>query len=367
MKQFELDLVKVLRVQSYSRKSEHMSRFICNEITKMGLVYTKDKIGNIYVQKGISKLYPTMVCHIDTVHPYNPNYEVHQSRRKLFAIDTTDCTRLGIGGDDKVGIFMTLKFLSEFDVFKAVFFVDEEIGCVGSRACDFSFFLNSCFVLECDRKGSKDFVSSISTTRLYSKDFSTAISGILDTYGRTEVSGGMTDVLEIADSTNLCVANMSCGYYAPHSDDEYVDIDDVHETYKMCKEMYENLCDEQWLVEDKDRFIPYSYNTYGTYGNKSGFNSYGGYSNAYYGGTDDFDFDTDLKDVHNHKPKESEADIDPKGFIECMDCGGLNAVFDEFDDTVYCYDCQSTMNAIDYLEEEQKKYANYSKYNKYTK
>ena len=126
------NLIKVMSVQSTSYKTERMQRFIKKEIARMNLGHTTDKYGNIYVTKGDADLYPTMVCHIDTVHDININVQVVQLDDVLLAIDTKTMQRYGIGGDDKVGIYITLELLKQFDNFKAVFFLDEEVGCVGS-------------------------------------------------------------------------------------------------------------------------------------------------------------------------------------------------------------------------------------------
>lgn len=357
MRKFELQLIDVLRIQSYSGDFKHMSKFICKKINKLGLTYTKDRMGNIYVTKGESDVYPTMVCHIDTVHLFSPFYQVHQAGRNIFAVNKLNCDKMGVGGDDKVGVFMTLKMLEDREVFKAAFFVDEEIGCVGSRACNFEFFNDSAFVLECDRKGSDDFVNSISGTKLYSREFSEALSPILHTYGRKEVTGGMTDVLEIAYKTKICVANMSCGYYNPHSDDEFVNIDDVFLTYQMCHDIYDSLGFDLWRVtEDRDEYDYYnSYGSYGTYraygkgatyGNTYA-NTYGNRSQSYLPAKeDDFDFDEWNQSFGVTPERDVELAVDT---LECAYCGSLHTDFDEYNRDVYCHSCGGFMTENEYL------------------
>jgi hypothetical protein len=341
MRKFELQLIDVLRVQSYSGDFKHMSKFICKKINGMGLTYTKDKLGNIYVVKGESEVYPTMACHIDTVHRFNPYYQVHQAGRNLFAVDKTNCKKLGVGGDDKVGIFITLKMLEEREIFKAAFFVDEEIGCVGSRGCNFDFFKDSSLVLECDRKGNDDFVNSISGTRLYSKEFSEAISGILRIYGRKEVSGGMTDVLEIAYKTDICVANMSCGYYEPHSDDEYVNIDDVLNTYNMCSDIYDSIGFELWRVSEeryeRSYYNGYSYTSYGTA-------SIGSQSSRF-----DLLDDVEMDEWNNSFKSHSEREYLEHG-LACAVCNSHSTQYDDQYKEIYCHSCGAWMTEEEYLE-----------------
>lgn len=296
-----------------------MQKYILKRLSQMNLRHTTDNYGNIYVTKGYSDLYPTMVCHIDTVHEINEHVEVHRSKDKLFAIDTNTMERYGIGGDDKVGIYITLELLDTFDVFKAVFFLDEEVGCVGSGQADFSFFDDSTVVLECDRKGINDFVSSISGTTLYSPEFSSAINHILVQYGRTETHGGMTDVLEIAYKNKVCVANMSCGYYDPHTENEYVNISDIQNTLTMCKDIFLATLHKRWEVEeDRDKSY-YNYRAYDGYT----------YSNYYY--HEDFD-----------KP------------CVCPKCDSLTLYYDEYDDVNFCATCEyEEPLEIESIEEER--------------
>ena len=238
-------LASIMKVQSASYKTHRMAKFITKTLQKDGLGYSKDKYGNIYVEKGNADLYPTMVCHIDTVHAMNDNVRIVQTGDKMFSIDSSNCHRIGIGGDDKVGIYITLSCLRAFDNFKAVFYLDEEVGCVGSSQSDFNFFDNSTIVLECDRKGYGDFVTNISGTILSDDTLIDDIQVILDNYKYVTTNGGLTDVLEIAENTNIQVANISCGYYEPHTDNEYIVLSEVEKVRRMCIEILTQTKDKQ--------------------------------------------------------------------------------------------------------------------------
>ena len=198
-----------MSIQSASYETNRMERFITRRRKKLGLTYTHDTYGNIYVTKGQADLYPTMVCHIDTVHNINDKAQVQRIDDKLYAFDAKSMTQYGIGGDDKVGIYITLQLLEHQENFKAVFFKDEEVGCVGSKQANFDFFNNSTIVLECDRKGYNDFVNSISNIKLFDKTLQDDIGAILQNYDRKVTTGGMTDVQQIASNNPVQVANMS--------------------------------------------------------------------------------------------------------------------------------------------------------------
>ena len=79
----------------------------------------------------------------------------------------------------------------------------------------------------------------------------------------------MTDVVEIAYETDLPVANMSCGYYKPHTDEEYINIDDVINTYKLCDDIFKYI-NVKHQVKDKriswySNYDGYNYNRWGSY------------------------------------------------------------------------------------------------------
>ena len=285
-------LKKVMRVQSNSGKCDRMQRFVMKELDAMDIDYSKDKIGNIYATKGNADMYPTMVCHMDTVHNINDHAVVFQHQDVLFAIDTKSYERYGIGGDDKVGVFVTLEMLLKFDNFKAVFFVDEEIGCIGSSACDFTFFEDSTFVLQCDRRGKSDFVTTISGTKLSNDELHNHIDDLLKKYDRKLTSGGMTDVEQIAEKTDVQVANMSCGYYDPHSDNEYIKISEVFATADFCYEVLSKTDNQLWRMPNEDRFAY-------TYGNR-----FGGYNYFH----DDWYDEDETTYYHRYNPETNQMD-----------------------------------------------------------
>lgn len=98
----------------------------------------------------------------------------------------------GIGADDKNGIWICLKCLEDFKAVKCAFFVQEEIGCIGSGHADMSFFSDCRFVIQCDRKGNGDMVTQINGMRLCSNEFISAVDP--RRYGYKPAQGLATDV-----------------------------------------------------------------------------------------------------------------------------------------------------------------------------
>ncbi len=223
-------LTTVLEQQSESGKTKTFRLWIM-EWVRRNVPGAKMQVsnGNLYVTKGKpDPYYPCLASHTDTVHDMNPYARVHQHGDILFAWCGNKKKSYGIGGDDKVGVFICLTALLELPAVKCAFFRDEETGCVGSSKASAQWFSDCSFVLQCDRRGSKDFINDINGMEMYSTSFADAIKPILEEYGYKETDGMMTDVEQLKkNKINLCMANMSCGYYEPHSSTEYVVISHV--------------------------------------------------------------------------------------------------------------------------------------------
>lgn len=234
-------LIEVLSVQSESYNQWRMFAYIIRQLKAIGCnYYTND--GNIYVTKGNDVNYPCVVSHMDTVHDIAENLTPIEIAGNITGFNSYTMSQTGIGGDDKVGIFITLQCLSKFDNIKAVFFRDEEVGCNGSYNADINFFSDCKFVLQCDRRGNKDFVTSASGVNLSSKLFQSDIKNILKRYGYNFSNGMMTDVMALKEIGIVCsMANISCGYYNPHCIDEYVNIKDVANCLELVMDIIDSL------------------------------------------------------------------------------------------------------------------------------
>jgi tripeptide aminopeptidase len=266
----------ILEVQSCSGKVERMTQLIVTTARSFGASVIVDN-GNVYVTKGKPKDngYPCMASHTDTVHNIVPDNEYSvgydTTNRIIYAYNPVKRNFTGIGGDDKVGIYIALAAVRDFDSIKAVFFRDEEIGCVGSALADLTFFSDCMYVLQCDRRGYGDFINNISGTDISSKDFQNDISHIIKQYGYNFTKGMTTDVGKLTSlGVGISCANMSCGYYNPHSPEEIIVVDDVY----SCKEMVYTIIDR---IENKYPHTP-SRATYGTgkdyYGNPYKYNDF---------------------------------------------------------------------------------------------
>lgn len=139
-----------------------------------------------------------------------------------------------MGADDKNGIYLALLAIREFPVIKAAFFHGEETGCLGSKACDISFFDDCRFVVQCDRKGSSDFIIQGNGVDLSSEEFETDCE--LEKFGYKEANGASTDVVALKQrGLKVSCCNISCGYYDPHTDHEYTVWNDLVKCWMLVK------------------------------------------------------------------------------------------------------------------------------------
>ena len=272
----------ILETQSYSGSVERMTSLIAQYAHHFGADVRIDK-NNVYVTKGepTANGYPCIVSHTDTVHKivaddeYSVAYD--EKHRIIYAYNYKQRNFTGVGGDDKVGIYIALAAIRDFTSMKACFFRDEEIGCVGSGEADLSFFSDCMYILQCDRRGNADFVNSIGGLDISSKAFQDDVLPIITKHGYSFHVGGITDVGKLTQrKVGVSCANMSCGYHNPHSSDEIISVDDVHDTMHMVYDIFNNLTNRYDHVVEEKVFTPY-------YGGKAKkFNDYDNWYNDSY-------------------------------------------------------------------------------------
>lgn len=176
-----------------------------------------DEFGNIFI--GFSKEtkgLPILVAHTDNVLDGEKEPVFDLNRRCIFGREH------GIGFDDKAGIMAIISLWRHFkeQKFRIIFPANEEVGGVGSEAMDPAWYSDAKWILELDRKGNKDFIQESGGKRLCSDEFAEKFVDM----GFTIADGIFTDVNEFKpNATWINMANLSIGYYEPHSDKEYLD------------------------------------------------------------------------------------------------------------------------------------------------
>lgn len=235
-----MDLLRQLyAIPSKSGREANISSFVARYVKDMGLSLEVDNFGNLFIVKGSAQSYPCVTAHLDEVHTIEAR-TICSDGEIIYAVDT-EGRRVGLGADDKNGVWIALKLLSELPVLKVVLFVEEErdgelAGCRGSRACSMEWFHDVEYILAIDRKGASDVVIlGKGGVVLCDDDFPPR--DLLARYGYSCVEGGRTDVVALKErGLKLPCCNISCGYYNAHKEDEYTCISDLLNGYAFVRE-----------------------------------------------------------------------------------------------------------------------------------
>lgn len=247
-----MELLKELYgISAQTHQEKDMIAFVSQKLTDLGVSFTIDKAGNIYATKGKAATFPCIAAHLDEVHQAREKgYEVLFVKDEfIIGFNSGKREFNGIGADDKNGIWVCLKCLEKYDNLKCVFFVGEEQGCIGSRQADMRFFDDCRFVLQCDRKGNSDFINCIYGKPLCSSQFLKDAN--LKEHGYKEENGMQTDVRTLRDrGLEISCANISCGYYYPHTPHEMTNIEDLKKCLMLVEHIIEN-CREVYTYKEE--------------------------------------------------------------------------------------------------------------------
>lgn len=273
-------LFQLYAIHSPSGNTKKMRKYLKKQASMRGATkIEQDSFGNIFITKGTSMTYPCLAAHVDQVQQnHSKDFTVFEKDGIAFGWSSKSMAQQGLGADDKNGIFICLECLEKYDVIKIAFFVDEEVGCVGSSKCDLSFFKDCRFIIEPDRMGGYDLITSMCCGQVCSKDFIASLGANI--FGFTEECGTITDVGELVErGVGISCLNVSCGYYNPHSDKEVTNLAELVNCLNFVCDVIEN-CVDVYPFEH----VPYYYNSTGT--------KYQGSSkdfwDDYYGSDDEF-------------------------------------------------------------------------------
>ena len=194
----------------------------------------------------------------------------------------------GLGMDDQGGCAIALAVIDSLPFAKAAFFVEEEIGMLGSRAADMHFFDDCAFVFSNDSPDRNRGTHYSSGVQLYSDEFfKEHLQKICADHGLTDFrSEPYTDILNVRnhrlpDGKHLECLNFGNGGYNAHMDTEYAKFSDVCAAEELLRALCTKIpLDKQYSSDIREE--PRSWGGYG--GSYSGYGSYGGYSGYHRGG-----------------------------------------------------------------------------------
>lgn len=199
---------------------EALSSYLMNALAQTHQVIEAGD-GYIYAKGTFPVL---LVAHLDTVHrdlpkdiEYDPELGILSSPQ-------------GIGGDDRCGVYMILEIIKKVNC-SVLFCEDEEIGCVGADKFVDAYPIKEIdvnYIIELDRKGSNDAV-------FYACDNPKFTEFVTQEFF-SENYGSFTDISVVAPALQRAAVNLSCGYYKPHTKDEYIVIPEMQRVIEeVCK------------------------------------------------------------------------------------------------------------------------------------
>ena len=241
-----MELLKQLyKIHSPSGNERAMKKFVRKYVKRhvSDAVIQSDRKGNLYMIKGMAETYPCIAAHLDQVQKnHSRDFIPVETEELIFGYSPGHRRQEGLGADDKNGIWIALKCLERYDVLKVALFVEEETGCQGSGRADMDFFTDCRFVIQPDRRGFRDLITSIGWTDLCSDDFLKAAG--YEKSGYRETDGLMTDILALKENgLEVSCVNLSCGYYEPHTDREFTVKKDLLNCLHLVEHIIETCTD----------------------------------------------------------------------------------------------------------------------------
>ena len=206
---------------------DKLKKWLVNRLEKIDPEKVVCGDGYVYYEGAFPVL---LTAHMDTVHKVQCKNIKYMS---LSSGKTSVYDKNGIGGDDRCGVYMTLKLLERIDC-SVLFCEDEEVGSIGAGKfvetplCE-SIMGKNKYIVELDRMNDRDAV-------FYYDDNEEFHKFITEEFWK-EAHGTWSDICELSPALEISSVNLSCGYYKQHTTMEYVILEEmetaIEEVYKL--------------------------------------------------------------------------------------------------------------------------------------
>ena len=294
LKYLDIDFVfDCLSVPTHSSAEYRMVTFVMMWARANNVKIEFDTYGNVYLTKGElaeGECYPCVTSHLDTVQTNQELYaqlgmplplkeRINKKGGHELYVDG-----MGIGADDKAGVLISLTLFKYCDKLKACFFLEEEIGMLGSKQLNKDWFKDVGYVIGWDSPDRNRAAYCAAGELLFGKEFFELIEDTCKEHGLTDFrSEPYTDVVNIRSKTQVVCMNFGNGGYNAHTNTEYVIIEDIDAACGLGVALIKKLGAEKFRMPSKKG---YSYGANAdedvTWLNKR-FNKYTTTSSAYTG------------------------------------------------------------------------------------
>ena len=259
-------------ILSIPNKSEHewlLAKFIKRYCKNKGYKTTSDRMGNVYAVKGSiqdDEFLPLLNAHLDSV--FSEHLELLNTNQRIdIKINGDTITgyhpitgnMMGVGMDDKNGVFIALLVLDRIDKGKAVFSVREEIGMRGAEysinRADTSFYKGIGYILSFDSPNNNIFSESFNGKAIFNRDsdFFKISEPIINKHIVNPVyaSHPWTCFVKLQHLLGLQGFNLPSAYFNYHSHREYGSLSGITNTINMAVELIEKLENKQYKLNSK--------------------------------------------------------------------------------------------------------------------
>lgn len=223
---------KLLGFRSHSKSEEQiqfrewLQAYI--ESTYDNVLTHVDTYGNLYVHKSSDNEYDYVNCvvaHLDiNQKTKTDDFSIVEVGGFIIGINNEDGNQIGLGHDDKTGVYFALKALHKFDNIKVFFPLDEEIGLVGTKASVDEFFGDVGFFLQLDRRGYSDISDYTNGHKIIELSTKKEFEKLLCRHNFNWTNTVSTDIGYLTERHMIQGTNISCGYKNEHTDKETFNI-----------------------------------------------------------------------------------------------------------------------------------------------
>lgn len=211
-------------------------------LTYIGNLPNVERVEGGLVYNPPSDIWMPMLCvHLDTINTHN-NYNLSKDdiNIKGSVLSLKKPTKaLCLGGDDRAGVWIALRLIEAMNnneihkKYRIGFFIDEEIGCLGSYMFQCEKYPTNCYI-GLDRR-SRYGRNEIATYGYENKN----LIKIFTKLGYKEEIGSVTDAstLSMNNSRNIACVNLSVGYGNEHTQDEVLYLEAMEYTLNVLLEL----------------------------------------------------------------------------------------------------------------------------------
>lgn len=219
---FGLDVLKKLyKIHAPSAKEDKLADYVATLLTECNVPFNRGPQGEIY---SITKGLPMIAAHMDQVQTIPCT---HTIQNKNFIYGMGGHRQAGLGADDKNGVWIALNLIKEFGTgINFLFSTMEEVGGMTNsflKGIGETITNSIPYCVVFDRKGSSDIIGV--HNEYCEQDFEDAVAEYGARFGYKPTMGIWSDCDHI--SNYIPCVNLSCGYYMPHTDYEYTDVNEL--------------------------------------------------------------------------------------------------------------------------------------------